>query len=777
MDYSALANKYGGVLTNQNLLIGVDYASLAKKYNAVQAEEEKKSLSGFIGNIPSSAGNLATVLFDMVVHPIKTLEGFGNVLKGTVSPSYAGEEFAPGTTPEEAQTGKGILPVEQSKAVQTVDALADYFGQRYGGSNPKEIAKNVANTAYEDPVGFAFDLSVLLEGGGGILTKVGKASEVSKVVKAGEAVTKIGEVINPIRQGVNVAKAGVKLVPGAVDLGKKLATFGTSQATGLSPSSIKEIIANPENFSPSAMKSLTREGLAEEAISKINGRLKQLEETGKEYKVIRELPNPIKVQPNLFAELIESTTGLTVDYGGKLIPDTLSKIRIPGEVAKLQSIFDRYNPLFKQGEMLSAEFLNLRTDLADMAKFESSFGRNKALDNLSGIIRGKLNTAVRPSIKGLEELDRIFGAESAELKAIKRDYFNANGTLKDNAVSKIANLTGRGKEAVLGRMEKIIPGITERVITLKAIEDIQLASGQKVGAYTRAILVGGGVLTINPVAIVAAILASPHIAVQILRGYGKLLGLKDAVIQKIIAEYQKAVENIKANPEGGFVKNPLIRKEAPKPIPPELEPLAKEARKYKSAEEFVKANLPRGYKQFTEAEKQAQNLLSKYGDSKIDVYGSFSTGVRRGSGKALPDLDLIIEDPKIAQDFLNNNKEIIASREAYAIKHNAISDTNRFKTPFEAVGRLDIPEKYQDLSNKFSDVKIKINDHWFSIHSDGTARALGDSLIKEQLVNRKPLKQALEDFRNVSTKSQLTDFYNQAVKRINKTIKNQYDKN
>lgn len=562
MDYSSLANKYGGTSVNQNLSIGVDYSSLAKKYGAVQPEEQKKTLGGFVGNILPSAGNLASGLFEMVVHPIRTLQGFGNVLKGSVSPSVAGEEFVPGTTPEKAQAGEGIKPIEQSKSVQTVDALAQYFSERYGGKNPKEIANAVANTAYKDPVGFAFDLSILLEGGGGALAKVGKVSGLEKVAKAGEVVSKVGEVINPVTQGakatLRTAKAVAPLVKGAPELGRKLATFGTSQATGLSPSSIREVIANPENFSPAAMRSLTREGLAEEAISKINSRMKALEETGKEYAGIRNSPNPIKIQPNLFAQLIEDTTGLTIDYGGKITGDALSQIRTPSDIAKLQTIYDRYSPIFKQGEITPAEFLNLRTDLAGMAKFEGGIGRSKPLENLSGIIRGKLNTAVRPSIEGLEDLDKVFGAETAELKAIKRDYFNANGTLKDNAVSKIANLTGKGKEAVLGRMEKVVPGITEKVTTLKAIEDIQLAAGQKVGAYSRAFMLGGGILTLNSAVIIAAVLSSPEIAVQILRGYGKLLKVKDANLQKIIAEYERVREAVKADPEKGAIRNPFV---------------------------------------------------------------------------------------------------------------------------------------------------------------------------------------------------------------------------
>lgn len=207
-----------------------------------------------------------------------------------------------------------------------------------------------------------------------------------------------------------------------------------------------------------------------------------------------------------------------------------------------------------------------------------------------------------------------------------------------------------------------------------------------------------------------------------------------------------------------------------KGIPKELEPLAIEARKYKTAEEFVK-----GYKQFSKAEEQAVNILNKYGDKNIDVYGSFSTLSRRGSGKRLPDLDVIIEDKSIASDFLKlpENQQAIKSRTDYARKYNTSlrpqDKGQAFASEYDAVGSLTIPEKYLDLSNKFSDVKINITypngkTAWFSFHGDGTIRRIEEALQKEQLqVGRKPIKQALEDFKKVATKSQLTDFYEQTV--------------
>lgn len=217
------------------------------------------------------------------------------------------------------------------------------------------------------------------------------------------------------------------------------------------------------------------------------------------------------------------------------------------------------------------------------------------------------------------------------------------------------------------------------------------------------------------------------------------------VISNEITE-QKAVELIKQD----YIKlktTPTMPLEAPKQA---IKPVSTEKPSVVPEKQGIAKEFIRGYKQFSQAEKQAVNVLNKYSDSKIDVYGSFSTLKRRGSGKALPDLDLIIEDPKIAQDILDFNKKDIAKDIAYAKKFNSMLSPNeserKIKNLFEQVGRLILPEKYRDLSNKFSDVKIKINGYWFSVHSDGTARALGDSLIKEQLTNRKPLKQALADF-------------------------------
>ena len=180
---------------------------------------------------------------------------------------------------------------------------------------------------------------------------------------------------------------------------------------------------------------------------------------------------------------------------------------------------------------------------------------------------------------------------------------------------------------------------------------------------------------------------------------------------------------------------------------------------YKNTDKFVW-----GYKQFSKVEEQAVNILNKYGDKNIDIYGSFATLVRRGSGKKLPDLDVIIEDESISADILNleTNKVLIKSDITYAKKFNEMvkkDEPKRFiKNVYDQVGRLDIPEKYQDLSNEFIDAKINITysngkTAWFCFCADGTIRRIEAALQKEHLrVGRKSVKQALDDFRKVAIK-------------------------
>jgi hypothetical protein len=108
------------------------------------------------------------------------------------------------------------------------------------------------------------------------------------------------------------------------------------------------------------------------------------------------------------------------------------------------------------------------------------------------------------------------------LQKAKSIIYNRDGSVKNNAMSIISNLTGNGKEQLLPIIEKIIPGISKDVDVLKAIQDIEKAKGIKVGTYMRGatggFLASGG----NPIAtILSAIASSPQVAVPAIGAISK----------------------------------------------------------------------------------------------------------------------------------------------------------------------------------------------------------------------------------------------------------------
>lgn len=104
-----------------------------------------------VGNIPSSAFNMAGNILSVAQHPIQTVKGVGQTLVG------AGEKIG------EKLLGKDIGQTDEK---QSFDTLLKLFKDRYGSVD------NAANTAVNDPVGFGSDVLALLEGGAALTGKV-----------------------------------------------------------------------------------------------------------------------------------------------------------------------------------------------------------------------------------------------------------------------------------------------------------------------------------------------------------------------------------------------------------------------------------------------------------------------------------------------------------------------------------------------------------------------------------------------------------------------------
>lgn len=313
--------------------------------------------------------------------------------------------------------------------------------------------------------------------------------------------------------------------------GSEIAKYGTAQATGFSPKTIETIIKNPKYFSAAEASKYSREGIASEVKTGIEQRLQALSSTGKAYEAIRKSTDVVEVKPEAVKAVFEKNK-IGVDQNGKIVTTQESIPMSAADKGALQEFINTFN----QTRLSGNAFLNARTALSNMASYDMA--KTSASKVLARELRGVYDEAGKKQIKGLEQLDKQYSTEKGILDKVKKDYFNADGTFKDGAVSKIANLSKEGRQPVLQRLEQIRPNIGKEVRILAALEDIQAAKGQKVGVYSRSLIAGGVGFTAGGImgAIVAAILTSPSMAVSILRGYAKLKGIPAESIKKVINE-------------------------------------------------------------------------------------------------------------------------------------------------------------------------------------------------------------------------------------------------
>ena len=309
------------------------------------------------------------------------------------------------------------------------------------------------------------------------------------------------------------------------------------KSTGMPKDTIQKMIKNPEKFTKEEMAAITRDATFGKVNNNITKRINEVSETGAGYDVIRGSSNIVNVDQGFIKNTLQDAFGLKI-IDGKLVASTKSLTRETADLNALQKFYDVWGDV---KTMDADEFLNMRSDLAGLAKFDKISGKTGASETIAKRLRADLNNKYRNQVDGLEKLDAKYTPERAELQAIKKDYFKADGTIKDGAFTKLANITNKGNEQRLARLKKIIPGIEEEVNMLRAVESIRGLNSNQTGQYVRSMLAGGagGSIVGGPVGsgigtIVGMLLANPSSAVGIVRAYGNFRKFKTSVINKTI---------------------------------------------------------------------------------------------------------------------------------------------------------------------------------------------------------------------------------------------------
>lgn len=149
--------------------------------------------------LPESVVEFGKALAQPVLHPIETAKSIGTLAQGLF------QKLTPGVQPSE----------------QAVDALGQFFSERYGG------LENIKRTMANDPVGFAADLSAFMTGGAAIAAKVGVPAKVTG------AVSKAGRAIEPVKAARLTASSIKSLAP--KQFAERLHQSATKLSTAIKP--------------------------------------------------------------------------------------------------------------------------------------------------------------------------------------------------------------------------------------------------------------------------------------------------------------------------------------------------------------------------------------------------------------------------------------------------------------------------------------------------------------------------------------------------------------
>ena len=271
--------------------------------------------------------------------------------------------------------------------------------------------------------------------------------------------------------------------------------------------------------------------LLDDVKNKINDKQVSNSEMGKEYNALREKGQTVSTEA-LASDMVDTLrkNKITINADGDLEFDKLSKYN-PTQQKALQDAWQ----VIKDAQ--AAESVDAGTILDLRQKFDDKVNRtwkptelrnmssvDKATESLIKEMRWTIDARAKAWIDGLAELDSKYAPAMEEMKNIKKDWFDSDWKIKDNARSKIRNLTKAWNEEMLNRLEKVAPWITNDLKALDVWLTIEKASKQGVGQYSKWILAGSVPAWIaNPIAWLAGlwlwILSTPKNYVKIIENY------------------------------------------------------------------------------------------------------------------------------------------------------------------------------------------------------------------------------------------------------------------
>ena len=308
-----------------------------------------------------------------------------------------------------------------------------------------------------------------------------------------------------------------------------------NKIVGIDEEDRKFIRENKELVNNQLSKKQNVETIFDEVKDKVSEKRLENTEMGKEYGNLRKNKSKVVNTEWITSDLKKTLKKqwITIDKDNNLKFSDMSKFNAKQKAA----LIDAWNELKlveKKKNINAWNVLDMRQKFDDKLNWDG-----KAMDlnwNLSAVdkatewliqdMRWAIDNRAKVSVDWLKELDAKYSEALAEMQQIKKDWLNPDWTFKDNARSKLRNLTKAWNEAKLERLEKVIPWITNDLKALDVWLTVEKATKQWVWQYSKSIWVAGTVWALaswNVPALLASIwvwiLATPKNFVRVLEAY------------------------------------------------------------------------------------------------------------------------------------------------------------------------------------------------------------------------------------------------------------------
>ena len=386
---------------------------------------------------------------------------------------------------------------------EMAQVMIDYFDSMYGGALEWDWGK-VLESIKEHPASFVSDLSGFGELTAWLLGKWGLISpeKVRWLQNLFGAIDPYEVAINKmnklqywpvLKAEVGLAKTGLKIARKPFRWGKNVLNTIVNKISGISADERKILKENPELVEWYINWTENRQTLVDKIKEKFNSMLDEKTRLGEIYEQFKNSTQKI-LTDGIFDAVNEKLAEKWIyKVNGKLqFPDIWFTEKQQAQILAAYNMLEK----IQKGEASVSDAWGVRRMIDSTLDWEWNTKQGLDLEaiNLIKDIRRSIDDALKEQVPWFREADANYAQIKSDIKEIQKDWFNKDGTIKDNAYSRVGNLTDKANKARLERLEKYLPWITNELKALAVAESLDKAWKAMVGQYANQIWgVWGGI--------------------------------------------------------------------------------------------------------------------------------------------------------------------------------------------------------------------------------------------------------------------------------------------